>query len=482
MPRQTGEVEQARVEQMGRAGIHQGTEHHLPPAGRVLFPAIEDRLDLLAQQTVLRPAKIARYDRVAHGARKPLAILFGHMRQRPVDEKIALFVQKLRRHGRQPPAVEQVHEEGFEDIVAVVAQNDRGTAFFAGKAIKMPAAETRAKGAIGPARGHLVGHDRVGVLVFNPVRNPVTFKKLRQNGCGEPRLALIKVAGQQVHRQKAPPFELIKHREERIAILAARQADQPAGIPLDHAVLLDRFAGVPHDPLPQLAEFGGFRRIPKQRVDIVGLVEHGWDMPEPDGAAQHNTSNARPGAYHGKQLGVAMRLIALFLVLGLAACGTPSLDDPKLSDRKLDLEEFFDGRLIAYGQFQDLFGTVRRRFEVEVTGDWDGERLRLVEDFVYEDGATEQRIWTLTKTGADTWVGTAPGVIGQATGEERGDTFNWQYTIDLPIPSADGNVETLRASFDDWMWLLSDDRLLNRAYMRRFGVPIGEVIITFEKL
>ena len=177
-----------------------------------------------------------------------------------------------------------------------------------------------------------------------------------------------------------------------------------------------------------------------------------------------------------------MRLIALFLVLGLAACGTPSLDDPKLSDRKLDLEEFFDGRLIAYGQFQDLFGTVRRRFEVEVTGDWDGERLRLVEDFVYEDGATEQRIWTLTKTGADTWVGTAPGVIGQATGEERGDTFNWQYTIDLPIPSADGNVETLRASFDDWMWLLSDDRLLNRAYMRRFGVPIGEVIITFEKL
>ncbi|MEM9851252.1 MAG: DUF3833 domain-containing protein [Pseudomonadota bacterium] len=177
-----------------------------------------------------------------------------------------------------------------------------------------------------------------------------------------------------------------------------------------------------------------------------------------------------------------MRIFIGLLFLALAACGAPSLDDPKLSDRKLDLEDFFDGSLVAYGQFQDLFGTVRRRFEVEVKGDWNGERLRLVEDFVYEDGATEQRIWTLTKTGPDTWEGTAPGVIGTATGEERGDTFNWAYTIDLPIPAADGTVDTLRASFDDWMWLLTDDRLLNRAYMTRFGVPIGEVIITFEKL
>jgi hypothetical protein len=31
------------------------------------------------------------------------------------------------------------------------------------------------------------------------------------------------------------------------------------------------------------------------------------------------------------------------------------------------------------------------------------------------------------------------------------------------------------------MWLLSEDRLLNRAYMKRFGVDIGEVIIFFEK-
>lgn len=173
-----------------------------------------------------------------------------------------------------------------------------------------------------------------------------------------------------------------------------------------------------------------------------------------------------------------MKWIAICALWVLAACtGKPALDEAKLSDRELNLEEFFDGRLVAYGQFQDVLGTVRRRFRVDMTGTWDGETLKLVEDFSYADGSTERRVWTLEKTGAQTWRGTAPGVIGEAFGEERGDTFNWRYEIDLPVP--DG---TLRVRFDDWMWLLEDDRLLNRAYMKRYGVDIGDVIITFEKL
>lgn len=172
-----------------------------------------------------------------------------------------------------------------------------------------------------------------------------------------------------------------------------------------------------------------------------------------------------------------MRILALLLVLTLAACsGRPSLDDPPLSDRELRLEEFFAGRTVARGQFQDRFGTVRRRFDVEIAGRWDGRTLQLVEDFTYEDGSTEQRVWTLEKTGDRTWRGAAPGVIGTATGEERGDTFNWRYTIDLPVPGGE-----MRVTFDDWMWLLSEDRLLNRAYMSRFGIEIGEVIILFER-
>lgn len=174
-------------------------------------------------------------------------------------------------------------------------------------------------------------------------------------------------------------------------------------------------------------------------------------------------------------------ILSLGALITLTACGKPSLEDAKLSDKQLNLEEYFDGRTFAYGQFNDRFGTVRRRFEVVIDGTWDGETLTLVEDFTYADGSTEERIWRLRKTGpigADqTWEGTAEGVQGIDVGEERGDTFNWRYQIDLPVPDRD----TLRVDFDDWMWLLEDGRLLNRAYMSRFGVDLGEVLIFFEK-
>lgn len=173
---------------------------------------------------------------------------------------------------------------------------------------------------------------------------------------------------------------------------------------------------------------------------------------------------------------VILPLLALFMVLS-SCTGRPSLEDPALSDRELNLEEFFAGEVVAYGQFQDIFGNVSRRFTVNIEGTWDGKTLRLVEDFVYEDLSTERRVWTLRKTGQETWEGTAKGVVGVATGEERGDVFNWKYMIDLPV----SNDETIRVNFDDWMWLLSEDRLLNKAYMRRFGIPLGEVIISFER-
>lgn len=178
-----------------------------------------------------------------------------------------------------------------------------------------------------------------------------------------------------------------------------------------------------------------------------------------------------------------MRPLLLATPFFLSACaGTPSFNDAALTDQKLDLETFFDGRVEAHGQFQDIFGTVRRQFTVTIKGDWNGERLLLVEDFVYEDGSTEQRVWTLVKTGADTWTGTAPGVIGTAKGVEMGDRFNWKYTIDLPVPSADGPTETMRVTFNDWMWLQDETHVFNRAYVSKFGVTIGEALISFRRL
>ncbi len=99
-----------------------------------------------------------------------------------------------------------------------------------------------------------------------------------------------------------------------------------------------------------------------------------------------------------------------------------------------------------------------------------------MEDFTYEDGYEEQRIWTLTKIGENGWAGSAEGVIGTAEGKTNGDMFYWAYTIDLPTPNG-----KRRVSFKDYMWMLSDTRVLNKAYMSKWGIPLGEVTIIFEK-
>jgi hypothetical protein len=169
-------------------------------------------------------------------------------------------------------------------------------------------------------------------------------------------------------------------------------------------------------------------------------------------------------------------LLAMLMTM-LAACGTPDLEDYAAAEPRLELEEYFEGRIDAWGMFQDRFGKVRRRFSVTIDGSVDDDGvLTLDERFVYDDGETERRIWRIRRTGEDTWEGEADGVVGRAVGERSGNALNWRYDFDLPY---DG--DTLRVAFDDWLWLQDERVLINRAYMSKFGIRLGEVFITFVK-
>lgn len=165
------------------------------------------------------------------------------------------------------------------------------------------------------------------------------------------------------------------------------------------------------------------------------------------------------------------------LALSVAGCASPSLKDYADNTPKMDLVEYFEGRTTAWGQFQDLRGKVRRRFKVVIDGTYDGNELTLTEDFVYDDGETERRVWTIVSTGPNTFEGTAGGVVGKAVGEAAGNAFNWRYTFDLKT----GEDKTMRVAFDDWLWRHDENTVVNKAYVSKYGVTLGEVIIFFRK-
>jgi hypothetical protein len=168
--------------------------------------------------------------------------------------------------------------------------------------------------------------------------------------------------------------------------------------------------------------------------------------------------------------------LAAAAALLLSACAAPTVDDYQAEKPVLDLKTYFNGPLVAHGIFTDRSGKVVRRFTVQMTGTWQGNTGTLDERFTYSDGKTERRVWKLTDEGNGRWTGRADDVVGQAEGRAAGNALNWRYTLKLPV---DGTVYEVQ--FDDWMYLMDERVMLNKAVMSKFGIRLGEVTLAFTK-
>ena len=175
---------------------------------------------------------------------------------------------------------------------------------------------------------------------------------------------------------------------------------------------------------------------------------------------------------------VAVKRFALIVLASasLAACST-SIEDYQGREPALQLEEFFKGELVAYGTVQDYSEDVIQRFRVEMVGTWDGNEGTLDEQFYYADGSTQERVWNLTKTGPNTYEGTASDVEGVAVGTTAGNALNWQYVLNVTME--DGS--TMALSLDDWMYLIDENNMINRTQMYKFGIPVGEITLYIGK-
>ena len=163
--------------------------------------------------------------------------------------------------------------------------------------------------------------------------------------------------------------------------------------------------------------------------------------------------------------------------ISLSACSKIDMEQFKNNTPKLDLFSFFEGNTVAYGIFEDRFGNLKRQFRVNISGTIVDETLTLDEDFLYDDGEKDKRIWKIkkiTKKDKIIYEGKAEDIEGTATGSISGNTLNWSYDIYLNIKGSN-----IKVHFNDWIYKQSENLAINRAYVSKFGINIGSVTLVF---
>ncbi len=171
------------------------------------------------------------------------------------------------------------------------------------------------------------------------------------------------------------------------------------------------------------------------------------------------------------------RYVFYFVVLLMTSCSQATIETYEGRQPQLDLREFFSGELKAYGILQNRKGEVTRKFSADIQAWWEGETGYLDETFYFDDGEVSKRLWTLEHLGDGRYSGTADDVEGVAMGQVEGFAFHWVY--DLNVPYKDG---TIKVKLDDWLYLVSENRLLNKTVLRKFGFGVGKLTLVIERL
>ena len=170
-------------------------------------------------------------------------------------------------------------------------------------------------------------------------------------------------------------------------------------------------------------------------------------------------------------------LVSIFLFLIISCTNDMDIEKFNNNEPEFILEDYFNGKVEAWGLFHDRFGKLQRQFKVNINGTLNGDQIILDEKFIYDDGEKDRRIWTIDILGQKKYVGRADDVVGVADGEARGNALNWKYELLLKFKDS-----KIKVDFDDWMFLQERGVLINRAEVKKFGINIGIVTITFLKV
>ncbi len=170
------------------------------------------------------------------------------------------------------------------------------------------------------------------------------------------------------------------------------------------------------------------------------------------------------------------RFIVLLTLAALTACSQVQVTDYQDMEPRLLPEEFFQGQLTASGVVKNRGGRVIRYFNADITAYWEDGVGTLEEDFIFDDGEEQRRVWTLTPDGQGGYIGRAGDVVGDGELSLAGNSLFLDYV--LRIPYGDGTVDV---RVDDRMYLVSPTVLINESTMSKAGVRVGSILLTITR-
>ena len=164
----------------------------------------------------------------------------------------------------------------------------------------------------------------------------------------------------------------------------------------------------------------------------------------------------------------------LFLV-GLASCASPALDQFAGSQPVFDPVRFFTGHVQSWGVLENRSGEPTTPITTDCLGNPDGTDGVHMMQHLTEGAKSQVRAWHMRRVTASRYEATANDIVGTAAGDVSGRVFHLRYTLALAPGNALKNV-----SMDQWMYLMDDGSLVNRATVSKFGTILAEVTEHFR--
>jgi hypothetical protein len=170
-------------------------------------------------------------------------------------------------------------------------------------------------------------------------------------------------------------------------------------------------------------------------------------------------------------------LLIFITTILLTGCASMKIEDFNNTKPEFVPQDYFNGKLRAYGIVKDRSGKIIRSFKGEMIGSWDKNGVGTLDEFfVYDDGEEMKRVWTLKPIENKKFIATANDIVGESPMIANGNTVMIDYVMRTPYKNS-----TIDLSVQDWLHLQDEKVIINHSKMKKFGFVVGELVITIIK-